>query len=138
MGILFLLILVIRRKKKEELNNVQLARNRRANKYARKRLKEANMHLKSGNKEAYYEELAKALWGYLSDKLGLPLANLSADSARESLVSSNVSEELINQLLQVLETCEFARYAPADDDSQMDKLYKQAIDIVSQLQNKLK
>jgi len=136
--LLFLLILVIRRKKKEELNNVQLARNRRANKYARKRLKEANMHLKSGNKEAYYEELAKALWGYLSDKLGLPLANLSADSARESLVSSNVSEELINQLLQVLETCEFARYAPADDDSQMDKLYKQAIDIVSQLQNKLK
>lgn len=136
--LMFLLILVIRRKKQQELANVQLARNRRANKYARKRLKHAGAHLKDGNKEAYYEELAKALWGYLSDKLSIPMAHLSSDSAREALKSREVPQESIDQILELIETCEYARYAPQSDDSQMDKRYRQAIEVVSNLQNKLK
>jgi len=136
--LMFLLVLVIRRKKQKELANVQLARNRRANKYARKRLKHAGVHLKEGNKEAYYEELAKGLWGYLSDKLSIPLAHLSTDSAREALNSRGVPQESTKQILELIETCEYARYAPQSDDSQMDKRYQQAVEVVSNLQNKLK
>ncbi|MGM0550236.1 MAG: BatD family protein [Bacteroidota bacterium] len=136
--LMFLLVLVIRKKKQQELANVQLARNRRANKYARKRLKHASTHLKAGNKEAYYEELAKALWGYLSDKLAIPMAHLSADSAREAMEEKKIPQEDIDQILNLIETCEYARYAPKSDDSQMDKRYQQAIEVVSNLQNKLK
>ncbi len=136
--LMFLLVLVIRKKRQKELANVQLARNRRASKYARKRLKHAGSHLKQGNKEAYYEELAKALWGYLSDKLSIPMAHLSTDSAKEALTNKGIPDELTEQMLKLIETCEYARYAPQSDDSQMDKRYRQAIEVVSDLQNKLK
>lgn len=136
--LMFLLVLVIRKKRQKELANVQLARNRRASKYARKRLKHAGSHLKQGNKEAYYEELAKALWGYLSDKLSIPMAHLSIDSAKEALTNKGIPDELTEQMLKLIETCEYARYAPQSDDSQMDKRYRQAIEVVSDLQNKLK
>jgi hypothetical protein len=134
----FVGVFVFRRKKEKENANVALAKNKKANKYARKRLKEASKHLSEGDKDKFYEETLRALWGYLSDKLGIPVAELSRDNAKAHLSKMKVDEELIEKLMKLIDDCEFARYAPASDESKMDELYKEAISVISKLQQKLK
>ena len=82
--------------------------------------------------------MVKALWGYLSDKLGITIANLSKDNARTEMQSKNVDAENIDQILDVIDRCEYARYAPVTEETKMDTLYNDAIKVISKLQQKLK
>ena len=122
----------------KENANVMLVKNKKASKFARKRLKKASGFMKQDQKEAFYEELVKALWGYISDKLGIPVANLSKDNARSEMLTKNVDEEYINQILSIIDRCEYARYAPVTEETKMDTLYNDAIKVISKLQQKLK
>jgi uncharacterized membrane protein len=138
-GILvFVVIFLFRRKKVKENANIALAKNKKANKFAKKRLKVASKHLADGNKDQFYDETLRALWGYLSDKLGISVAELSRDKAQERLADKNIKDDLIEHFLRLIDDCEFARYAPSSGEEQMDELYKEAIDVISKLQQKLK
>ena len=136
--LLFVLLYLFRKKRIKENADTVLAKNKKANKYAKKRLKEASKHLTAGDKDQFYEETLKALWGYLSDKLGISVAELSREKAKQRLNEKQVDEALIDHFLELIDECEFARYAPSSEEGKMDKLYKQSITNISQLQQKLK
>ncbi|MFR5871121.1 MAG: BatD family protein [Alistipes sp.] len=86
------------KKRLSEMQNTVLVRNRKANKVALQRLRAAFQHMNAGSEKAFYEEMLKALWGYMSDKLNIPVANLTKDNIREELLKRNVSAELTGQL----------------------------------------
>ena len=92
----------------------------------------------AANKSAFYEELLKALSGYISDKLTIPVAELNKDNIEEKLKSASVSDETTKELLDILDTCEFARYAPVESGNSMETLYEKTIDIISQLEEQVK
>jgi len=134
----FVLLFMIYRKRIRENANIQLTKTKRAKKVAKKRLKQSAQFLKTGQKEAFYEELLRALWGYMSDKLSIPLSELSKDNMSDVLTNSNVDNQVVTEILDILDTCEFARYAPASGTSEMDKLYNKTIDTISKLENQIK
>ncbi|MCG8409779.1 MAG: BatD family protein [Bacteroidales bacterium] len=136
--LLFVAVFVIRRKKIKTNANIVLAKNKKANKFARKRLNKASGFMKQDQHEAFYEELVKAMWGYISDKLGISLADLSKDNARNEMLAKNVDQEYIDQILSIIDRCEYARYAPVTEETRMDNLYNDAIKVISKLQQKLK
>lgn len=121
--------------------NADLARvkNKAANKMARKRMKVAAAAMKNRNPETFYEEVLKALWGYVSYKLNIDKAELNRDNISEILQRKSVDEERIREFIGVLDTCEFARYAPGSNSEQeMDKVYKDGIDVITKLDKAIK
>lgn len=136
--ILFLLFFFIYRKQIAENKNVALSKTRKANKVAVKRLKAAGKLLSENKKDAFYDEVLKALWGYISDKLSIPVSELSKDNIHERLQERGVAEELINEFKNTLNDCEFARFAPGDDASNMDKIYEASVDVISKMENTIK
>lgn len=114
------------------------SKNRRANKMARSRLKSAESYLKQGLSGAYYEELHKALLGYVSDKLMIPAADLSKDTISEKLRERGVREESVNALTDLIDKCEFARYAPESGQAQMENEYNEAVQVISAIESQLK
>lgn len=137
-GLLFIVFFIINRKKAKENANIALVRTKKANKVAGKRLKFADKLLKENKKEAFYEEVLRTLWGYLSDKLNIPVASLSKDNAEAELVKYGVEEPLIKDFMDILNTCEFARYAPVSDSHEMDKVYNRTIQAIDKMENTIK
>lgn len=129
---------IVNRKQAKQNANIALLRNKRANKVATKRLKVAEKYLKEHNKEPFYEEVLRALWGYFSDKLSIPVAQLSRENVGAELAKHGVGEGLIAQFMRILDTCEFARYAPAESDAAMDNLYNETVDAIGNMENQLK
>jgi hypothetical protein len=120
-----------KRKEVLESGNVVQFRSRRALKLAAKRLKDANALRASNNAEAFYAEISRALWQYVSDKLSIDRAGLSIDTVTQKLLKKNISEEFIARLKLCLETCEYARYAPASSSSEEKKnMYDTARSII--------
>jgi len=113
-------------------------RNKKATKIARKRLRNAKKLLASDNKTGFYEEISKVLWGYISDKFNISLAELSMDTARERLNSKGVNPEIIEEIISILNNCEFARYAPSAQSDGMQQIYDQALKIISKIEKSLK
>ena len=136
--VLFVLCIVIYRKKVAENANVSLVRTKKANKVAVKRLKIAKRLLKENKKNEFYDEILKTLWGYMSDKLSIPVSQLSKENVAIELMSKGAEESLVNELHNLLNDCEFARYAPGDAASAMDKTYSNSIDIISKMENSIK
>lgn len=135
---LFICLYIVYRKQAEQNANVALMRNRQANKVATKRLRMADRFLKEHHKEEFYDEVLRALWGYFSDKLSIPLAQLSRENVGAELYKQGVEESLITTFMQILDACEFARYAPAESDHAMDQLYNQTIEAIGKMENQLK
>ncbi|OFX89185.1 MAG: hypothetical protein A2W99_01675 [Bacteroidetes bacterium GWF2_33_16] len=135
---LFVLTFFLRRKMILENANTQLVRTRKADKYARKRLQKASEYLKHNKKEDFYEELAKALWGYISDKFSIPISGLSKESANQQMILKGIEQTFIDQVLGIIDRCEYARYAPASESTQMDTLFTESVDIISKLQQQYK
>ncbi len=136
--LLFILIYMINRKKIKERSNMTLLKTKKANKVATKRLKQSAKFLKAGQKEQFYEEVLRALWGYISDKLSIPVSELNRDNIRTILEESSVSKEVTDSFIDILDTCEFARYAPASESGEMDRLYKTTLETISKIENQIK
>ena len=113
-------------------------RGRGASKVATKRLKVARKLLNENNATAFYEETMKALWGYVGDKLNIPVSELSKDNVREKLTNRQISCDLIDQFLRTLDDCEFARFAPGDPAETMDKIYASAEEVINKMESELK
>lgn len=135
---LFIAYVVINRKRAKENANMALVRTKKANKVAIRRLKVAEKHLKTHDKEKFYDEVLRALWGYFSDKLSIPVANLTKDNIEAELSNYGIEQNLIRQFTDILNTCEFARYAPTQSDAAMDKLYNETIHAIGEMESKLK
>mgnify|MGYP001777498677 FL=1 len=116
-------------------SDVAGTRNRRALKVARARLKNASAFLKQGLYSAFYEELHKALHGYISDKLMLPVADLTRERIGEELRSRGKDEAVVQALSDILDACEYARYAPASGSEAMEKHYEQAVKVISEIES---
>ncbi len=136
--LLFVAVFVIYRKQISENSNIAKVRTKKANKIAVKRMKEAGNLLKANKKDAFYDEVLKALWGYVSDKLNIPVSQLSKDNVEEALIAKNVDNELIKTFIKALNDCEFARFAPGDPAQAMDNLYQDAINVISKMENSIK
>ena len=133
--VLLALLVIISRKRISDNANIARVKVKKASSTASKRLKSARRLMAEGNKEKFYDEIMRALSGYLSDKLVIPVANLSKDNIGEELRKRKVSDELVSQVIGLLDDCEFARYAPGDDTGRMDRLYEQAAGTISALED---
>jgi len=122
----------------KENANMDFVRNKKANKVAQKRLKLAQKLLHAGNKEKFYEEVMKAVWTYLSDKLSISVAELTKDKVEHELTKRGVNDSVINQFIQILNTCEYARYAPNTGQHEMGNLYSETISAISELEGLVK
>ena len=127
-------LLSVRRKLK---GDVKRTRNKRANKVAKMRLKQAQTYLDANLHSPFYEELHKALLGYISDKLSIQFAQMQRDNIQEVLLEKGVSEENIAEFLQLLDNCEMARYSQSGGTVAMTEQYNKAIEIISNLENRL-
>ncbi len=136
--ILFIVFVVICRKQAIENANVAKVRTKKANKVAAKRMKNAGRLLAENRKEDFYDEVLKALWGYISDKLNIPVSRLSKDNIEEELMRYGVDAERIKDFINTLNECEFARYAPGDQSEAMDKVYSSAVEVISKMENSIK
>ena len=134
----FIIFFIIYRKQAAENANVAKVRTKKANKVATKRMKLAGKLLSENKKDAFYDEVLKALWGYISDKLNIPVSRLSKDNIEEKLRNHGVSEVLIKDFLNALNDCEFARFAPGDENQAMDKVYSSSIEVISKMENSIK
>ena len=137
-SILFVVFFFIYRKQVKENSNLALVRTKKANKMAVRRLKNAGKLMKENKKEEFYDEVLRALWGYLSDKLSIPQANLTKDNVETELAKYGVDDALIKDFMDILNTCEFARYAPAQASDAMDKLYELTVDAIGKMENTIK
>lgn len=134
--ILLLSIVWYYRKSLKEHSNMQLLRTKRANKVAKKRLKMAKSFM-SANEESgkFYAEMLKALWGYLSDKLVIPVSELNKENITSELERYGVDTAVIEDVMKVLDKCEFAQYAPELEGHNMQDIYESACEIMDKLEN---
>lgn len=109
----------------------------KASKVARRRLKAAEGFMRSGDSEKFYEEILRALWGYLSDKLAMPVSQLSRDNISATLASKGYSEESAGAIVSVLDDCEMARYTP-DSSNRMDSVFERGVNAINQLESNKK
>ncbi|MDO8929709.1 MAG: BatD family protein, partial [Bacteroidota bacterium] len=136
--IAFAIVFVLNRKKIKESANIALVRNKRANKVALKRLKAASGFLKNNQAEKFYESVIKALWGYLSDKLSIPVAELNRERASSTLSAKGIDQAVVNELMKIIDDCEFARYAPAAFSGTMKEIYDGAAKVMGIFEKQIK
>jgi hypothetical protein len=136
--LLFIAFIFYRKKQKELHGNTVLFKSKRATQIAKKRLISAKKFMKENNKEKFHDEILKSIWGYTSDKLNIPLADLSRDNAVSALRTRNINEELIKKYTSTIDHCEFARYAPAGSSATMENIYQDTMHIITQLEQDLK
>ncbi|HOY33298.1 MAG TPA: BatD family protein [Bacteroidales bacterium] len=135
---LFIAFVVLMRRHIKLQSNTSLLKHKQATKVALKRLKQANVFMKANQRENFYQELSRALWGYVCDKFSIPLSELSLDLARKTLSEKNIEENIRNKYIKILDNCEFARFAPAEATQGMEALYNEAVEIISKTERDLK
>ncbi|NDV69171.1 BatD family protein [Dysgonomonas sp. 25] len=136
--LIFVALAIYYRKRIKANADVVRMRTKKANKVASKRLKLAKKYLAAHNKDSFYEEVLRAVWGYLSDKLVIPVADLNRENIETELTGYGVDESLIKQFISILDTCEFARYAPSESDEAMDRTYAETVDAIGKMENVIK
>lgn len=136
--IVFVALVVFFRKQAAENANVAKMKTKKANKVATKRMKLAEKLLAENKKNEFYDEVLKALWGYISDKLSIPVSQLSKDNIEAELTKHGVAEDVTKTFINALNECEFARYAPGDENEAMDKVYATSVDAIGKMENSIK
>ena len=129
--VVFVALLFILKKRADLAKDTAANRNRKADKVARGRLKNAYQYLKAKDQEKFYVEMSQALWGYIADKLGIERSKLSMETVSETMKGKNVPDELTQQFVDTLNYCEFARFAPGSAEEKMDDLYQRGIEVIS-------
>ena len=134
MVLVFISLFVIFRQRAIENANVTKRRAGKANKVATKRLKKASKLMADNKPGEFYDEVLRALWGYVGDKLNIPVEQLSHDNISQRLSDRGVGEETIAQFMGALDECEFERYAPGDPKGNMNKVYEKAMTAIEQIE----
>lgn len=135
---LFGLFLILWRRQIRIRGNAALMRNRKAQKMAVKRLKKAGVFLQKSSSNEFYDEIFRALWGYLADKLNIPVSKLNKEEVLLVFQNKGVSNDLATRFLEALNECEFARFAPGAPEVRMEETYQRALDTLVMLEKELK
>ena len=135
--LLFVIIVLLGRQRMKANANVALSRGRKANKVALKRMKAAKSLLDAHDVGKFYDEVLRALWGYVGDKFNMSQETLNKENIEQSLASRQVPVEYVQQFIKVLNDCEYARYAPGDPNANMENVYNSAIDAISKMEDNL-
>ncbi len=136
--IVAIIILIVWRRTVRRRSDTVMMRTRKATKVSRRRLKLAALYLKEKKEVDFYNEISRALWGYMGDKLNIPPAELSMDNVREILSRRNVNPEIADQFIATLNSTEYARFAPGNKSEVMDKVYHEALDVITKIERELK
>lgn len=131
--LLFGLLAWLFRKRAIALSDVAATRAGKANKVAAKRLKKADKLMKAGKVNEFYDEVMRTLWGFIGDKFGMKAEELTRENVTEKLTSKGVSDDVIKDLIEALDDCEFARYAPGDTTGSMQNTYDKALSILNKV-----
>ena len=135
---LFILFIIIFRKQIIMRKDLSLMRNKRASKLARKRLAKAQHYMNANKIEAFYIEISQVIWGFVADKCNISTSQLSMETIRVELKKINVEEPVINDFVNLLNDCEFARFAPGDPVSLMQQFYDRAFNAIITLEKAIK
>lgn len=133
--IITIAIIVANRARARRNADVSGMRTAKASKVASRRLKTAGKYLSAGDNDKFYEEMLRALWGYLSDKLTIPLSQLNRQNIVERLSEKGYSAEATSSIVNVLDECEMARYTP-DSSSRMDSVYDEGVKAINNLEKR--
>ena len=136
--VVFISLFIIFRQRAIDNANVTKMRGKRANKVATKRLKSAAKLMAANKPSAFYDEVLRALWGYVGDKLNMPVEQLSHDNISQRLTERQVDEETISLFIGALDECEFERYAPGDPKGNMNKVYEKAMTAIEKIEETMK
>ena len=134
---LFTMIYVALRKQIRESQNVALVRGKRANKVAVQRFRAAKRYMEEQNRHAFYEEMLRALWGYMSDKFNIPVANLTKENVREELHKRGVSSEDSQRFTAIITQCDEAQYSPVET-ARMNDVYSEGVNLISRIESVIK
>ena len=126
------------RKHVKENADLAFVKTKKANKVAQKRLRLALKFLEEGKKNQFYEEVMKAVWTYLSDKLVIPVAELNKDNIRLKMNEKGMEKEVTDNFTNILNTCEYASYAPDSGRQEMGNLYGETVDAISRMEEHFK
>lgn len=134
-ALLMAALLIYYRKQLRERADVRLMRTKRASKVAQRRLKQARSSMGRGDRTAFYADLLSAMWGYLSDKLSIPVSELDKENIQVELQNYGVDDELQQATLSLLDKCEFAQYAPELAGTDMAPVLDEAATLIGRLEN---
>ena len=135
--IAFIVILLLSKKHEQLKQDNAANRNRKADKVARGRLNKASQYLKVKDQDNFYVEMSQALWGYIADKLGIERSKLSMDTVSEAMKGKNVPDDLTQEFVDTLNSCEFARFAPGNAEEKMEDLYRRGIEVITKAEKVL-
>lgn len=136
--IAFVVLLVVFRRRAIENADVVKMRSNRASKIATKRLKKANLLMLRGRQGEFYDEVMRALWGYVSYKLNMPAEQLSRENIQDKLAGQAVDEATVSKFVEALDECEFERYAPGDATGNMNKTFESAMTAIMEIENAIR
>ena len=138
LALVFVSLFIIFRQRAIDNANVTRARGKKANKVATRRLKKASKLMTDNKPGEFYDEVLRALWGYVGDKLNIPVEQLSHDNISLRLSERHVDEAVIGQFIGALDECEFERYAPGDPKGNMNKVYDKAMTAIEKIEEAMK
>ena len=130
----FVALLVIFRKRAIDNADLVKMKGKKANKIATKRLRQANKLLLAGKSNEFYDEVLRALWGYVGDKLNMPAEKLSRENISEKLQSHNVDDNTISKFVSAIDDCEMMRFAPGDPEGNMNKTFESAMTAIMEIE----
>ena len=134
----FIALMIIFRRRAIENADIVKMRGKKANKVANKRLRAAHKLMVAGKQGEFYDEVLRALWGYMGDKLNIPVSELSHDNIADKLAEHHVDEQTVNSFIEALDECEFERYAPGDAAGNMNKTYESAATAIEKIEEVMK
>ena len=138
LAIAFISLFVIFRQRAIDNANIGKMRGKKANKVATKRLRVANKLMTAGRSSEFYDEVLRALWGYVGDKLNMPVESLSRENISQRLSEREVSEANVKLFISALDECEFERYAPGDAKGNMNKTFNAAMTAIENIEDTMK
>ncbi len=136
--VIFIALLIIFRKRAAEMADIVKMRGKKANKVAKRRLRRASLLMIKGRQAEFYDEVLRALWGYISDKLNMPVEQLTRENIQDNLVIHQVGKETIEKFVGALDECEFERYAPGDPQGNMERTFDSAMTAIMNIEDVMK
>lgn len=133
-ALLLAFVLIMYRKHIAEQSDLVALRSKKAAKMAKRRLRAAGLCLQRKETDRFYDEMLRAIWGYLGDKLRIPVSELNRANVQEHLQQADIDSSIRDTLLKLLDDCEFAKYSPAQAQHDMQAIYDEGIETLNKLE----
>lgn len=138
MVVIFVVFFLVSRHRSMIRKDVSRIRWQRSHRMAKKRMAVAKKNLQKGNRELFYSSVSTAIWGYLADKYNIDFSQLSIENVQSILMEKGIKEDAVRSIVETLEHCEYARFAPSDGTDQMNKMYEDALELIAHVESQQK